>query len=47
MEEFYITKGIIDVLTENGCENVQTRGLFFPKVLAPIVVVKATKTDEG
>lgn len=47
VEELYTTRGITDVLKESGCENIQTKGVLFHKVLSPIVVVKAKKTAEG
>lgn len=43
LAEFYSITSITNILKEQGCSNIQTRGVFFPEFVSPIIVVKANK----
>lgn len=43
LAEFYSIGSITNILREQGCHNVTTRGVFWPTFLSPIVVIKARK----
>ncbi|MBA7642713.1 Ubiquinone biosynthesis O-methyltransferase [subsurface metagenome] len=47
LAEFYTVGSIASVLRKQGCRNIHSKGVFFPKLISPIVVVKARKVAEG